>query len=119
MTQTNDIYSSQGLTHTSRHKRPEVIDPVKARADFITKRMIKETETSHGKCDPGTRWVAKLHMCVDKNNIELLKNQYKTKNSSPGLKGGVNSSATPGSKEILRNALREWNKGMAQPKFES
>lgn len=112
MTQTNDLYSAQGLTHTSRHKRPEVIDPVKARADFINQRLIKETETSHGKCDPGTRWVAKLRMCVDKNNIELLKNQYKTKNSSPGL------SVTPGSKDILRNALREWNKNMVQPKFE-
>lgn len=107
--QTDNLYNSQGLKRTGKNTRPRQINPVAAQTDFINRRLIKESETSDGRCDPGTRWVAKLRMCVDKNNIELLKQQSRSQEASKGNKVKQNS------KKVLIDALRNYDSFRKQP----
>lgn len=107
--QVDDIYGAQGLKRKGKNTRPVQMNPVKARNDYINQRMLKESETSHGTCDDGTRWVASLGMCVDKGNIDLLKQHANKKRASKGY------DLREESRSVLRDALREYDSYRKQP----
>lgn len=107
--QVNNLYGPQGFQRTGKNKRPEKINPVQANNKYVEERLIKETETSDGRCDSGTRWVSKLRMCVDKNNIELLKKQSK------GQRASISSQVPSNSRDVLREALRNYDSLRSQP----
>ena len=106
--QVDSIFNPQGLKSTGRRTRQVKLDPVKANNAYIERRLIKETETSNGRCDKGTRWVQKLRTCVDSEAFRILKQQNKAQ-------ARVKENTSPDSREILREALRNYDSYRKQP----
>ena len=108
--QIDNFVNPQGFKSSGTDTRPKKINPVKAQNQFINNRMIKEDNTVAGRCAKGTQWVAKLHMCVPRENVQALRNHKRT--------GYATNKVQPEAKDILRDALRQYDMFRKPPEID-
>ena len=102
MSLNNNLLNSNGFVQKDKHTRPEKLNPVKTRKNYIEQKLVKQSSLADEKCPKGTRWHRKLAQCISSSNIELLKNQRKP--AAPANQRAADS------RSVLKDALARYGK---------